>query len=64
VREAAGPERTISLEPDFEGMAGLPGGARKPEQAWRRFASLTAGEMPEPLKRAVQLVTDLARDGA
>jgi putative ATP-dependent endonuclease of the OLD family len=64
VREAAGPERTISVEPDFEGMAGLPGGARKPEQAWRRFASLTAGEMPEPLKRAVELVTDLARDGA
>lgn len=64
VRDAAGPERTITVEPDFEGMAGLPGGARKPEQAWRRFASLTADEMPEPLRRAAELVVGLARDGA
>ena len=45
VRDVAGPERTISVEPDFEGLAHLPGGARKPEQAWRRFAGLRADEI-------------------
>jgi hypothetical protein len=57
----AGDERTVTVEPDFEGMADLPGGARKAEQAWRRFAALTADEMPEPLTRAVRLVVALAR---
>jgi hypothetical protein len=61
VRETAGREYTICVEPDFEGLAHLPGGSRKPEQAWRRFASLPAGQMPEPLIRAAQLAVDLAR---
>jgi len=64
VLEAAGRERTVVVEPDFEGIADLPGGARKPEQAWRRFAGLGADEMPEPLTRAVELVVALARGGA
>jgi hypothetical protein len=37
------------------------GGARKPEQAWRRFATLPAEQMPEPLARAARLVMALAR---
>jgi hypothetical protein len=61
VREVAGSERTIVVEPDFEGLAHLPGGARKPEQAWRRFASLPADQMPAPLVRAVELTVELAR---
>jgi hypothetical protein len=61
VRDVAGPERTIVVEPDFEGLAHLPGGARKPEQAWRRFARLSADEMPAPLTDAVRLVVELAR---
>ena len=64
VREAAGAERTIVVEPDFEGLAHLPGGARKPEQAWHRFASLRAAQMPEPLRRAAQLAVELARSSA
>jgi putative ATP-dependent endonuclease of the OLD family len=63
VREAAGAERTIVVEPDFEGLAHLPGGARKPEQAWHRFASLGAAQMPEPLTRAARLSIELARGG-
>jgi hypothetical protein len=61
VREVAGPDRTIVIAPDFEGLVGLPGGERKPEQAWRRFAALSASEIPEPLARGAQLAVDLAR---
>src|SRR5512146_2202500 len=38
--EIVGRERTIVLEPDFEGVAGLRGHTHKPERAWRSFASL------------------------
>ncbi len=61
VRETAGADRTIVIAPDFEGLVGLPGGERKPEQAWRRFAALGESEIPEPLARAAQLAVDLAR---
>jgi len=61
VRDVAGPERTIVVEPDFEGLAHLPGGERKPEQAWRRFAALQPAEIPEPLARAARLAVELAR---
>jgi hypothetical protein len=60
VRDVVGAERTIVVEPDFEGLAQLPGGERKPEQAWRRFAALRAEEMPEPLVRAARLAVALA----
>lgn len=63
VRDVAGPERTIVVEPDFEGLAHLPGGERKPEQAWRRFAALQPAEIPEPLARAARLAVALARAG-
>jgi predicted ATP-dependent endonuclease of OLD family len=61
VREAVGTERTIVVEPDFEGLVHLPGGSRKPEQAWHRFASLRGPQMPEPLTRAAHLAVELAR---
>jgi len=61
VRDIAGPERTIVVEPDFEGLAHLPSGARKPEQAWRRFAALRPEDVPEPLARAARLAVELAR---
>jgi hypothetical protein len=61
VRDVAGPERTIVVTPDFEGLAHLPGGARKPEAAWRRFANLRPDEIPQPLTDAVRRVVELAR---
>jgi hypothetical protein len=61
VREVVGVDRTIVVEPDFEGLAHLPGGERKPEQAWRRFAALRADEMPEPLAHAARMAVELAR---
>lgn len=63
VRETAGPERTIVVEPDFEGLARLRHHVNKPEQAWRRFAELDARQMPEPLARAARLAVALARGG-
>ena len=61
IQHTAGHDRTIVLERDFEAIASLPGGRRKPEQAWRRFAHLDAQRMPAPLVRLVHLVVDLAR---
>lgn len=61
IREVAGPERTVVVQPDFEGISHLPGGSRKPEQAWRRFASLNARAMPAPLVRAARMAVALAR---
>jgi predicted ATPase len=60
IAEVAGPERTIVLEPDFEAVTGLAGHSHKPERAWRRFATLSAPEMPEPLVRAIELAVSLA----
>ena len=45
----------VVLDPDFEAVAGLAGNSRKPERAWREFASRPSSEMPEPLLRAAQL---------
>ena len=60
IARAAGAAHTIVLTPDFEGVAGLRGHDHKPQQAWRRFASLPAARMPEPLTRAVLLAVRLA----
>jgi hypothetical protein len=57
----AGEERTVVLDPDFEAVAGLAGHRRKPERAWREFASRPAARMPEPLVRAAELAISLAR---
>jgi hypothetical protein len=59
--ETAGAERTIVLDPDFEAVAGLAGHKRKPERAWREFASRSETEMPEPLVRLAELAISLAR---
>ena len=50
----AGRDRTVVLEPDFEGVAGLRGHANKPERAWNHFAAGGVA-VPEPLERAVRL---------
>jgi predicted ATPase len=60
----AGTDRTVVLVPDFEAVAGIRGHRRKPQRAWRRFTSLTADVMPEPLARAAQLSLTLAREHA
>jgi CRISPR-associated exonuclease Cas4 len=60
IAEVAGRERTVLLEPDFEGVAGLHGSAHKPERALERFAA--DSEVPEPLRRAAELALELARE--
>jgi hypothetical protein len=59
IAEVAGPDRTIVLEPDFEGVAGLKGSGHKPERAFERFAA--GAEVPEPLRRAAELALEVAR---
>jgi putative ATP-dependent endonuclease of the OLD family len=64
IRRTAGARRTIVLEPDFEGVLGFRGKARKPERAWRRVARAGAADkLPEPLVRAVELALRSARPG-
>lgn len=55
IRRRAGARRTIVLEPDFEGIAGYRGKARKPERAWAHLAQAPVDDLPEPLVRAVKL---------
>lgn len=62
IESVAGRRHTVVLEPDFEGVAGLKGTSRKPERAWRRFGSLSADDVPEPLVRVVRLAVGMARD--
>lgn len=54
IAETAGAERTVVLEPDFEGATGVAG--HKPQGAWRRFAQAGPEAVPEPLARAARLV--------
>lgn len=60
IRAEAGDQRTITLNPDFEGVAGLPRGRHKPESAWRAFSEPDA-VIPQPLIRAVELAMRAAR---
>jgi hypothetical protein len=62
IARVAGKRRTVVLEPDFEGAAGLHGASRKPERAWRSFTGLGSDDVPEPLARAVRLAVAMARD--
>lgn len=62
IAEAAGEERRVVLEPDFEAVAGLKGHRHKPERAWRRFAALPPEEIPEQLVRVAELAVSLARE--
>src|SRR5438270_1838461 len=61
IQEVAGRSRTIVLVPDFEAVSGLNGRARarKPRAAYRHFHG--NGDVPEPLRRAVEKVLRAAR---
>jgi hypothetical protein len=61
IAEAAGEERTVVLDPDFEAVAGLAGRSRKPERAWREFAERASAEMPGQLVDVAELAVSLAR---
>jgi putative ATP-dependent endonuclease of the OLD family len=60
IRRLAGAQRTVVLEPDFEGVAGFGGRGPKPQRAWSHLAQARLDELPEPLVRAVQLALDSA----
>lgn len=62
IDEAAGDQRRVVLDPDFETVAGLTGDSHSPERAWRRFAALPPAEMREPLARVAELAVSLARE--
>ena len=61
IADTAGGERTIVLDPDFEAVAGLAGHSRRPERAWREFASRASADMPEPLVGVAERAISLAR---
>lgn len=63
IADTAGDGGAIVLDPDFEAVAGLEGRSRKPERAWRDFASRTSAEMPESLVRVAERAISLARTG-
>jgi predicted ATPase len=60
IADTVGDEGVIVLDPDFEAVAGLAGHSRKPERAWREFASRPSAEMPEPLVRVAERAISLA----
>jgi hypothetical protein len=61
IAETTGVEGAIVLDPDFEAVAGLVGHSRKPERAWREFASRPSPDMPAPLVRVAERAISLAR---
>src|SRR5262245_12672656 len=61
IQELAGPENVVILTPDFEGVAGLHAHSHKPEHAWERFSAVAQGEVPGPLRHAVERAVELAR---
>jgi hypothetical protein len=61
IAATVGPERTIELAPDFEGVAGLHGHRHKPEHALRSFAGIEASRVPAQLAEAVERVVAMAR---
>jgi hypothetical protein len=60
IREVAGSRRTVVLTPDFETVSGLKASnrGRKPQKAWQRYRG--NGEVPEPLRVAVEKVLKVA----
>lgn len=63
IAEAAGADRTVVLDPDFEGALGLHRKSRKPAQAWHYLSKIEAPDLPEPIRRAVELSLEIARPG-
>jgi putative ATP-dependent endonuclease of the OLD family len=61
IARLAGPERTVVLAPDFEGVAGLRGHRHKPTHAWQLFSHVQRSRVPRPLTEAVEKVVALAR---
>jgi len=63
IREIAGSRRTVVLTPDFETVSGLKASnrGRKPQKAWLRYRG--NGEVPEPLRVAVEKVLKIAQSG-
>jgi predicted ATP-dependent endonuclease of OLD family len=61
ILEVAGRRRAIQLAPDFEAVSGVSarGRARKPRKAYKRYTG--NGEVPEPLRQAVERVLKAAR---
>ena len=64
IQEVAGKRRTVVLTPDFEAVAGMKasGRGRKPRKAVRRFAG-SNGDVPQPLRTAVEKALRAARTG-
>jgi predicted ATP-dependent endonuclease of OLD family len=64
IREVAGSRRTVVLTPDFETVSGLRASnrGRKPQKAWQRYRG--NGEVPEPLRVAVEKVLRAAASGS
>jgi predicted ATPase len=62
IQEVAGRRRTVVLVPDFEAVSGVNtrGRSRKPHRAYRRYTG-NNGDVPEPLKQAVDKVVRAAR---
>ena len=60
ILRVAGKRRTITLVPDFEGVAGLKARRGKPAAAWKKFQDGN-GEVPGPLRQAVERVVASAR---
>jgi hypothetical protein len=60
IEELAGAENVVLLTPDFEGAAGLRVRSHKPAHAWKHF-SVATGDVPEPLRFAVERAIELAR---
>jgi predicted ATPase len=61
IQDVAGRRRTIVLAPDFEAVSGMNGRgrSRKPQTAYRRY--FANGDVPEPLRLAVEKVLRAAR---
>src|SRR5436190_777491 len=64
IREVAGSRRTVVLTPDFETVSGLRASnrGRKPQKAWLRYRG--NGEVPDPLRVAVEKVLKIAHASA
>jgi predicted ATP-dependent endonuclease of OLD family len=64
LRRAAGRDRYVDINPDFEGLVGIRGRSNKPEHALRAMRRMHPDELPFPLRRAVELTVEAARPRA